>query len=110
MQEQGHEDPHSTDPAIDLSGLAPGDLVHATADDPMPLTKVDITIAGHTIIVEAHRSMEDVADLAYDLIRRTAAYARRLPTGFDTGHADTQLSDWPPPSEATVRFESRPQA
>ncbi|MEU7905296.1 hypothetical protein [Actinoplanes sp. NPDC049118] len=70
-----------------------------TADDPGPLTKIDITIAGHTVVVEAHRSMEDVADLAYDLIRRTAVFARRLPIGFDTGHADTQLSDWSSPAE-----------
>jgi hypothetical protein len=56
------------------------------------LAKVDITIAGHTVIVEAHRSMEDVSAQALDLIRRTAGYARRMPTGFDTGHPDTQIS------------------
>ncbi|MEU4221979.1 hypothetical protein [Actinoplanes sp. NPDC026623] len=91
-----------TDPASEDSDLLTGAVAEpvSTAPDALdpsagldPLTKVDITIAGHMVIVEAHRPMEDVAALAYDLIRRTAEYARRLPVGFDTGPAATQLAD-----------------
>lgn len=76
-----------------------------TADGPVEASpvKVDITVAGHTVVIEAHRRMEDVAALALHLIGRTAGYARRMPYGFDTSHADTQLADVDDPSSVTAR-------
>jgi hypothetical protein len=85
--------PHDHDWAPDSPPADAADATERADSSDAPLTKVDITIAGHTVVVEAHRPMEAVARQALELIRRTAGDARRMPAGFDVGHADTQISD-----------------
>lgn len=58
-------------------------------DSPTPV-KVDITVAGHTVIVEAAEPLDVVAAKALDLFRQTADDARRAPAGFAAGHAHVE--------------------
>lgn len=63
----------------------------ATEAPPPPgINKVEITVAGHTVVVESSDSLEDVAGYALGLFDVTAEAARRIPIGFDVtgGQAD----------------------
>ncbi len=60
-------------------------------DRPTP-AKVDITVAGHTVIVEASEPLDVVAAKALDLFEKTAGYARRSPVGFAAGFANVDRS------------------
>ncbi|MEU4777479.1 hypothetical protein [Micromonospora sp. NPDC023633] len=60
-------------------------------DPPAPV-KVDITVAGHTVTVEAAEPLDVVAAKALDLFRQTAEYARRAPVGFAAAPAHVELS------------------
>lgn len=51
-------------------------------DEPKPPTKIDLTVAGHTVIVESAEPLDVVAAKALELFRETAEYARRSPAGF----------------------------
>ena len=48
-------------------------------------TRVEITVAGHTVICEAPEPLEAVAAKALQLFQTTAGAASRLPMGFDSG-------------------------
>lgn len=52
------------------------------SDEPRPPTKVDITVAGHTVIVESAEPLDVVAAKALELFRATEDAARRIPVGF----------------------------
>ncbi|MEV5765320.1 hypothetical protein AB0L34_12215 [Micromonospora sp. NPDC052213] len=54
--------------------------------------KVDITVAGHTVIVEAAEPLDVVATKALDLFRQTSEDARRSPVGFGAPPAHVELS------------------
>lgn len=56
----------------------------ALPPDPPPPTKVDITVAGHQVIVEAPEPLDIVAAKALELFRATEDSARRSPIGFGT--------------------------
>ncbi|SCL16391.1 hypothetical protein GA0074692_6878 [Micromonospora pallida] len=60
-------------------------------DPPAPV-KVDVTVAGHTVIVEAAEPLDVVAAKALDLFRETAGYARSSPVGFAAPPAHVELS------------------
>ncbi|MFY1658563.1 hypothetical protein [Micromonospora sp. WMMD1274] len=60
--------------------------------DPPASVKVDITVAGHTVIVEATETLDVVAAKALDLFRQTTDEARRSPTGFTAPPAHVELS------------------
>lgn len=50
-----------------------------------PLTEVEITVAGHTIVVKAPAPLDEVAAQALGLYEQTKGSARRIPMGFDVG-------------------------
>lgn len=58
------------------------------------MTKVDITVAGHTIIIEADESLDVVSYLALDLYRQTSDTTKRLTVGFAPGAAQVERGDW----------------
>lgn len=60
--------------------------------EPAAPVKVDLTVAGHTVIVEAAEPLDVVAAKALDLFRETAGYARRSPVGFTAQPAHVELS------------------
>lgn len=47
-----------------------------------PPTKVDLTVAGHQVIIEAAEPLDVVAAKALELFRATEDAARRIPVGF----------------------------
>jgi hypothetical protein len=65
---------------------------------PPPTSKVEITVAGHTVAVEGPEQTEHLAALALRLYRETADDARLMPMGFSAQPADLQIApSWEPP-------------
>lgn len=57
------------------------------------MAKVEITIAGHSVAVEADEPAADLAALAQALLERTAVYAARTPVGFSTVSAQVERAE-----------------
>jgi hypothetical protein len=55
------------------------------APPPPGPTKVEITVGGHTIIIESAEPLADVVGYAYELHQRTSDAAKKIPMGFDVG-------------------------
>ncbi len=53
------------------------------APPPPGTNKVEITVAGHTVLVESADPLVDVVGYAMGIFEQTAAAARRIPIGFD---------------------------
>ncbi|MET0701654.1 MAG: hypothetical protein ABWY93_18545 [Mycobacterium sp.] len=60
-------------------------------------TKIELTVAGHTVAVEGAETANELATLALSLFRETAGYAQRSTIGFAAGAAETSLA---PPGES----------
>ena len=75
-------------------GHNPDETEEAESAPPPPGTnKVEITIAGHTIVVESSESLRDVVDYAYTLYEATAERAKGIPLGFATGIAQVERAE-----------------
>lgn len=81
--------------------MADAPPVPGGADQPAePVTaKTDITVAGHSVLVEvagarldAHTAVELVTARALHLFNITAGYARRTPVGFAAGGAHVEYA------------------
>lgn len=55
----------------------------AEAPPPPGISKVEITIGGHTISVESPEPLSDVAGYAFGLYEQTKEAAKKIPLGFD---------------------------
>lgn len=68
-----------------------GDL----APPPPGLNKVEITVAGHTVIVESADPLADVIGYALGAYEQTRLEAKAIPFGFDIGIAQVERApDW----------------
>jgi hypothetical protein len=74
-----------------------GDNLEVDEAEPAPpppgTNKVEITVAGHTIVVESADSLADVAGYAYSLHEATAGSAQRIPIGFDAVGAHLERAE-----------------
>lgn len=71
----------------------------AEEDDAPPtpeITEVEITVAGHTIIVKSAAALDEVAAKALGLYEQTKIDGKRIPVGFDNTAAQVERAD--PPS------------
>lgn len=66
--------------------------------------RADITVAGHSISVEAVAELGEVTAAAADLFDRTAAYARQIPAGFAAGPPHLENAVLADPSGRDVRI------
>ena len=64
-----------------------------TDQTPAQVTKVDITVAGHQVIVEAAEPLDRVAGKALELFRATEQSACRIPVGFTAGSAHLERAE-----------------
>lgn len=64
--------------------------------------EIEISVAGHTVIVKAARSMEDVAAQAVQLFERTQRSAMRIPIGFAVTGGQFELTEQPDYSSVTL--------
>lgn len=78
------------------------DTEQAEPAPPSPQNEVEITVAGHTVIVKSCDPLADVIGYAHGLFDATAGYAKRLPIGFDTTGAHIELAA---PPERTAGLE-----
>jgi hypothetical protein len=70
------------------------ELEEADSAPPPPGTnKVEITVAGHTVVVESTEPLEDVVGWAMGIFEQTADAARRSPLGFDVGVAHVERAE-----------------
>lgn len=56
-----------------------------TAPPPPGTNKVEITVAGHTVVIESADPLADVVGYAMTIFEETAGTATRIPVGFDAG-------------------------
>jgi hypothetical protein len=65
-------------------GANPDELEEAESAPPPPGTnKVEITVGGHTIVVESAEPLAEVAGYAIGLFGQTSEPAKQIPFGFD---------------------------
>jgi len=71
----------------------------STAEDEQPesppLTEVEITVGGHTIVVKAAAPMEDVASQALGLYESTKLPAETIRFGFQATSSQIELAPQP---------------
>lgn len=60
------------------------------APPPPGLNKVEITVAGHTVLIESGDPLEDVVGYALGVYEQTRLEAKRIPLGFDVGVAQVE--------------------
>jgi hypothetical protein len=56
------------------------------------MAKVEITVAGHQIVVEADATLDELADKALHLFRETSGVAKQA-IGFGTNGSTTERSE-----------------
>jgi hypothetical protein len=66
------------------------------------MVEVEITVAGHTIRVNAPRAMEDVAAQALGLYEQTKLSAKNIPIGFDAMGAQIERVEQPDHTQRSV--------
>lgn len=74
----------------------------ATEPEPTDPVEVEISVAGHTVIVKASRSLEDVAGQALQLFERTQKSARHIPIGFAVTGGQFELTEQADYSHTTL--------
>jgi hypothetical protein len=62
-------------------------------DESPPMTEVEITVGGHTIIVKAAEPMADVAAQALGLYEQTQLSAEKIKFGFDVTSSQIELRE-----------------
>lgn len=55
-------------------------------------SKVELTVAGHTVALEGPEPTMELAVLAMHLLKESSGYAQRSTVGFAPGPADLQLA------------------
>jgi hypothetical protein len=75
------------------------------APEPSPLTEVEITVGGHTIIVKAPESLADVAAQALGLYEQTKLDGEKIKFGFDANASQVELRDQPDLSHRLVESD-----
>lgn len=67
-------------------GANPEEIEEAESPPPPPGTnKVEITVAGHTVIIESPEALSEVIGYTMGIYEQTRDAATRIPFGFDTG-------------------------
>jgi hypothetical protein len=84
-------------------------MAKQTDPEPTP-TKVEITVAGHTVTVESVASIEQVSAAALDLYRKTKLAAKKIPFGFDLGAAQVERVEQPDYSGHLERWQEEDHA
>lgn len=60
------------------------------APPPPGLNKIEITVAGHSVVIESADPLADVIGYALGVYEQTRLEARRIPLGFDVGVAQVE--------------------
>jgi hypothetical protein len=63
--------------------------------EPPPVTEVEITVGGHTIIIKSVEPLAEVAAQALGLYEQTRLAAEKIKFGFDANASQVELREQP---------------